>query len=320
MSKDHKYDVSVIFPSMNEGENVKRVLDELYSQFERLKLNGEVIAIDAVSKSPSYDLYKKYVKERKNFTAVKLSEKLLAGSGKTVQYMTGFALAKGKYIVQIDSDGQDNPADLEKFIQMLDKGYDCVVGHKQKRKDKPFYMFTSKIGNGLTRWLTGTKVHDMNCGFKAYRSEVAKSLNLKGRWYRYIPSILASKGYKITEVPIENRKREWGRTNFSFFNRLQAGLFDIVVISIINRYRDVPIYFWGWLALISCFTAFVMFVGSFLFKQDIYKIYTFGISLLMSGIGALSFMFGLFNEFLRDRSRSSLDSMPIAEIIRSDTK
>lgn len=316
MGNDHRYDISVILPSMNEGDNVKKVIEEIYTQFTRLKLNGEIIAIDAPSKSPSMPTYDSYANNKDNFTAVELSEKKKAGSGKTLQYMIGFKLAQGKYIIQMDSDGQDDPADLHKFIEQLDAGFDLVVGHKQDRKDGAVYMLTSKVGNTLTRVLTGTTVHDMNCGFKGYPAKVAKSLNLRGRWYRYIPSILASKGYKVTEVPINNRKREWGNTNFSFFNRLQGGLFDMLVIAIINRYRDTPMYFWGWLGIAMVAISFPFAALGVLLNEGTYKIVSFMFSFLLLQSAFISFIVGLSNEFSRDQERIPLKEMPIKRIVK----
>ncbi len=317
MAKKFDYDLSVVFPTLNEGDKPRKVLDELYEQFERLNLNAEIIAIDVPSDNPSYQLTKEYADKYNNFTAIKLSHKMKAGSSKTIKYMIGFELAKGKYIVQIDSDGQDNPADLEKFIEKLDEGYDAVTGFKQNRKDSGFYMLQSKIGNFFTRLITKTNVHDMNCGFKAYQSHVAKGLNLRGRWYRYIPSILTAKGYKITEVPIENRKREWGKSNFSFFNRLQGGLFDMLTIAIINNHRDVPMYFWGWLGIILSGMGFVSFVLGLFLKGDVVKMSLIGGSFLMFNMAFMSFVTGLMNEFRRDSEKPKLTDYPIEEIYRN---
>lgn len=235
---------------MNEGENINKLVDELIGVLDALKLNWEIIAIDSPSKDPSYKYLEAYSQKYPNFRSIYLNQKRKAGSGKTFQYMLGFSLAKGRLIGQMDTDGQDNPSDLHKFLGKIEEGFDMVVGHKQNRKDGKMYMFTSKISNYLTSRLTGVYVHDMNCGFKVYQAYAAKSLNLTGRLYRFIPMLLVAKGFKITEVPIENRKREHGKTNFSFFNRLQGGLFDMPLAILLVKYSDVPFYLWGWFGVI----------------------------------------------------------------------
>jgi glycosyltransferase involved in cell wall biosynthesis len=228
--------------------------------------------------------------------------------------MIGFTLARGKYIVHIDSDGQDNPADLKKFIDKLDEGTDLVVGFKQKRKDGKIYMISSKIGNGFTRMLTGVKVHDMNCGFKGYKHHVAKGLNIKGRWYRYIPAIVSARGYKIEEVPIENRKREWGSTNFNFRNRLEGGLFDMPAVIAVTKMGDTPLYFWGWIALVLGMISIVSIIASFFLlgtAAGVYVLMIGGIFFMLLGIVVIT---ALTMEYSRFKEFESIESYGIREV------
>lgn len=272
---DKTVDISIVLPSMNEGSNVSKVLDEIISVMSGLKdYTYELIAIDTPSSNPSYDTFAQYASKHSNFIAIQLDQNRPVGNDKSVKYMLGFKLARGRYIVQMDSDGQDNPADLPKFIEKLEEGYDLVIGHKQNRKDGKLYMLSSKISNTLTRLSTGIHIHDMNCGFKGYPAHVAKSLNIRGRWYRFIPAILSSMGYKkITEVPIENRKRVWGATNFSFRNRLEGGVFDYLNVLIVNYMGSAPTYFFGWISVLTGAMGFLLLTLSLLLLDDTtYKI------------------------------------------------
>lgn len=315
MEKNYQYDVSIILPSLNEGESVKVLLEEIYNEMRKLNKSFEIIAIDTPSDNPSYPVYVEYAKKYDNFTGIRLSDRRIAGSGKTVQYMIGFHRAKGRYIIQMDSDYQDNPADIHKFIQKLDEGYDLVVGHKQKRKDGAFYVLQSYVGNAFTRLITGTDVHDMNCGFKGYQSYVAKRLNLKGRWYRYIPSLLQAKGYKITEVPIENRKRIFGKSNFNLKNRIQAGLFDMSVVALYNFFSETPVYLFGWISIISLSLAFVTAICTLIFWGGELSI-LLGVATLMLGFFAgVSLLFGVMIEFIRMSSRTEITEYGIRDIV-----
>lgn len=314
-----KVDISIIFPTLNEGANVAKVLDEIIEVMSQIGKSYEVIMIDAPSKNPSFPTLKEYAQKHENFYALQLTHVRPAGSDKSAKYMVGFNVARGDIVVQIDSDGQDNPADLPKFLQKIDEGYDMVTGHKQKRKDGKVYMLTSKISNTLTRWLTGVQIHDMNCGFKVYRSYVAKELNLKGRWYRFIPAILVAKGYKITEVPIENRKRTWGKTNFSFINRMQGGVFDMVTVVLITKMGETPIYFYGWLSAI-----FVLITISSVLSAVVLKIYSateiFWLLTLMliacafGILAVLSYLIGITNEYQRKGTIEPIESYGIKEV------
>lgn len=317
-NQNKKVDISFIFPTRNEGSNVSKVLDEIIAVMKEVGRTYEVIMIDSPSQNPSYSTLKKYAESNDNFYAIELTHSRPAGSDKSAKYMVGFDLARGDIIVQIDSDGQDNPADLPRFLEKIDEGYDMVTGFKQKRKDGKVYMLTSKISNTLTRMLTGADVHDMNCGFKAYQAYVAKELNLKGRWYRFIPAILVAKGYKITEVPIENRKRTWGKTNFSFVNRMQGGVFDMFTIVLVNKMGDTPIYFYGWLSvillLISLLSLAISLTLNFIDPDQLFwSLLPAMISGVFGTMAFMSYLVGLTNELARKGQVDPIDTYSIKQ-------
>jgi glycosyltransferase involved in cell wall biosynthesis len=319
MESKFSVDISVVFPTMNEGRHVSKVLDEIIEVMKKIDKTYEVIMLDTPSDNPSMPTLKEYAEKYDNFYAIQLSYARPAGSDKSAKYMIGFQLARGEYIFQIDSDGQDNPADMPKFIEEIEEGYDMVTGYKQNRKDGEIYMLTSKISNFLTSKITGTDVHDMNCGFKLYRSHVAKSLNLRGRWYRFIPSILVAKGFKISEVPIENRKRKTGKTNFSFINRLQGGVFDMLTVVLLNLMGETPIYFFGWIALLSGGGSIVLLTLSVSgYWVDLFSQFTGLMLALLSAtlllVGVFSYLTGLAVEFRRKDEFIPLDQYGFKEV------
>ncbi|MCB9790566.1 glycosyltransferase [Candidatus Nomurabacteria bacterium] len=312
-----KIDISVILPSRNEGDKVKKLVPEVIDALEKTGKTYEVFAINSPTDKTSFPTFKEFASKHKNFYAIDLSDKRAAGDGKSVQYMIGFELARGKYVIHMDTDGQDNPAQIPDFLAKLEEGYDLVVGHKQKRKDGGFYMFTSKGWHAVMSMFMGIDLHDMNCGFKAYRGHVVKRLNLKGRWYRYIPSILSAKGYRITEIPIENRKREWGKSNFSFFNRLQGGVFDMLTVATLNRIGGTPMYFFGWLS-IGFVGLFIALIALSLVFLDLYLKLLFAILATGFGVSAIfSYLIGLKIAYERSLVKTPLQEYGIREIFPS---
>jgi dolichol-phosphate mannosyltransferase len=241
-------DLSVVLPVYKEAQALKKLIPELMDKLKDLKLSFEVIVVNLFVKNGdgSYQILKKFGDKYSELYPVNI--KYLATNANTQkgeQYRLGFELARGKYVIQMDSDYQDNPADLDKFIEKLVKGYDLVVGWKQDRKDPFFYKLTSKIQNGLTRLLSGIELHDKNCGFKGYSQAAVESLRLYGLNFRDIPMQLASRGFTITEVPIDNRKRDTGENKFNFKSRLIGGTVDFTCDLVMSKLEETPFRFWS---------------------------------------------------------------------------
>jgi glycosyltransferase involved in cell wall biosynthesis len=241
----HEVDLSVVLPVMNEKGNVGNMVDELMAVLEGLKLSYEVIAINVPDRENSYEVLETLGEKYPNFFPVKVLYLGTKGYQKSYQYSLGFRKAHGKRVVQMDSDYQDNPHDLSRFLEKLDEGFDMVVGWKQNRKDPFFYKLTSLFQNTLSRLVTGIQLHDKNCGYKAYTRAAADSLQLYGMNYRDIPLQLAAKGFKIAEIPIDNRKRIEGKSNFTFINRLLGGTVDFLAALFVAMMLDKPFRLWA---------------------------------------------------------------------------
>ncbi len=301
LKKDNIY-ISFVIQAYEEGNDVKGFLKELVDEIEKMNKDCEIIFLDGDTKNNSQKTLEEMKKNHRFIQYHVLHHPGVAVVDKANKYNKGFELAKGKYIVQMDADGQDVPKEVPKFIEKLDEGYDMVTGWKQKRKDSFFYKLTSKFFNKLTMKLTGVHVHDMNNGFKAYKSHVAKSLNLKGGYFRFIPLILTKHGYIITEVPVEHRKRAFGKGKFSFISR-SKGIFDLISLLMVLKMNGAPFYFFGWGGLIFFLKGIILLILSF-FLYYTYELYFLGIFLLVFSsisllLSSLMIILGIIVEYFR---------------------
>jgi glycosyltransferase involved in cell wall biosynthesis len=179
--------------------------------------------------------------------------------GKAAALGAGFAQARGEVIVTIDGDLQDDPAEIPKLLAKLDEGFDLVSGWKTKRRDPLRRRIPSRTFNAVTGWVSGVRLHDMNCGLKAYRAEVVRGLRLYGELHRFIPVLADHRGYRIAEVPVNHRPREHGRSRYGL-ERYLRGFFDLLTVSFIGRYRQRPLHLFGGLGLALSFAGFGILV------------------------------------------------------------
>lgn len=172
--------------------------------------------------------------------------------GKARALQAGFRHANGDIVITMDADLQDDPAEIENFINKIDEGYDLVSGWKYNRLDPLEKRLPSKLFNKVTSTMSGVKLHDFNCGFKAYRKEVVKSIDVYGEMHRYIPVLANRKGFRITEIKVHHHKREHGKSKYGF-ERYLRGLFDSMTTSFLLKFYDRPMYFFGRIGLALLF-------------------------------------------------------------------
>lgn len=243
--------ISVIVPVFNERESVGKLHAELLGVLRETGLPFEIIFVDDGSRDGT-------VQEIKKLKPARLIA-FARNFGKSQALQAGFRAAKGDYVFTIDGDLQDDPHEIPHFLSMMQKeGADLVCGWKQRRLDGVSKNTVSKIANGITRRLTGTTVHDMNCGFKLYSKEVVKSLNLYGDMHRYIPAIVAGMGFSIAEVPVHHRDRKFGVSKYGNFRRLFKSAFDFVTLLLIRRFIDRPMHFFGIIGTVFSLTGFLI--------------------------------------------------------------
>jgi len=238
-------EVSIVIPVLNESGSLPELYSKLKGSMDKLKKKYEIIFIDDGSADNSFEILKeihlkdsrvKVIKFRKNF-------------GQTVAISAGFDHAKGNVIVTMDSDLQNDPGDISKLLQKMDEGFDVVSGWRADRKDPFTKKIPSMISNFLARHLTSVKIHDFGCTLKAYKREVLNELELYGETHRYIPALVAWKGFKIGEIKVKHYPRKHGKTKYGW-KRFIKGILDLILVTFWQRYSTRPIYVFGGLGLL----------------------------------------------------------------------
>jgi glycosyltransferase involved in cell wall biosynthesis len=236
--------ISVVVPVHNEERSVALLLDELRSALEPLDREWEVVFVDDGSTDGSFGALTRLHAANENVHVVRLRRNF----GKAAALAAGFEEASGELIVTIDGDLQDDPAEIPRLLAKLDEGFDLVSGWKARRRDPWSRRLLSRIFNAATSRLSGLRLHDMNCGLKAYRAEVVRGLSLYGELHRFLPVLAHHRGFRIAELPVNHRPREHGRSRYGL-ERYLRGFFDLMTVSFIGRYRNRPLHLFGGLGL-----------------------------------------------------------------------
>jgi len=241
--------LSIVIPIYNEAESLPLLyasIDESIRKTAALGLIGdcEIWFIDDGCVDSSNAVIRGIIQKDPRVRLIVFRKNF----GKAAALQSGFYHCSGDIVITMDADLQDDPAEIPKMIELLDSGFDLVSGWKKDRKDPLEKRVPSKFFNGVTASLSGVKLHDFNCGFKAYRQEVVKSIDLYGEMHRYIPVLAHRKGFRITEMPVAHHKREYGKSKYGF-ERYLRGLFDSLTTSFLSRFYDRPMYFFGRIGL-----------------------------------------------------------------------
>jgi len=238
--------ISVIIPLLNEEESLAELSLALENVLNPLRCNYEVIFIDDGSTDRSYTKISEIHRKNNRFHCIKLRRNY----GKSAALAKGFRAAKGNIVITMDADLQDDPAEIPDLIKVLNSGYDLVSGWKKIRYDPFIKKYTSKLFNYITSKLSGVKLHDFNCGLKAYKRDVVKSLRIYGEMHRYIPALAYLSGFKVTEKPVKHHARKYGVTKFGA-SRFVNGFLDLLTVVFTTKYMKRPLHFFGSLGLLS---------------------------------------------------------------------
>ncbi len=263
----HKLDISVVVPLYNEEES----LGELVAWIDRVavenNLTYEIVMVDDGSSDGSWDTIEAI---KKDYSAVK-AIRFARNYGKSAALYCGFAEAEGDVVFTMDADLQDSPDEIPEMRKMIvEQGYDLVSGWKKKRFDPASKRLPSKFFNWTARVVSGIKLHDFNCGLKAYRREVIKSIEVYGEMHRYIPILAKHAGFKrIGEKVVHHRERKYGVSKFGI-ERMVKGYLDLITVSFMSHFGRSPMYFFGSLGtimfLLGGFTT-VWVIAAKLYKQ-----------------------------------------------------
>lgn len=293
---------SVVVPIHDEEGNIKQLDLELRQVMDKLG-SYEIIYVNDGSKDHSLNELKKL----KNKVIVDLNRNY----GQSIALDAGFKAAQGEIIITLDGDLQNDPQDIPKLLEKLQKdNLDVVAGWRKKRKDKSGIKILTRIGRLFRRILIKDPVHDTGCTLRVYRREAAKSLDLWGEMHRYILALLRWKGFTIGEVVVNHRPRGSGKTKYKY-DKAFKGFIDLIYIWFLNKYSNRPLHMFGGLGLLSAFT------GSLLTAFSIYQKLALGLSLNRSGwfflgffliiLGAIFFFFGVLMDLT---IRTNLNSSP----------
>jgi glycosyltransferase involved in cell wall biosynthesis len=237
--------VSVVVPVHDEERSVALLYDELGSALDPLGIPWETIFVDDGSTDGTFAALTRLHNATANVRVVRLRRNF----GKAAALVAGFDQARGDIVVTIDGDLQDDPAEIPRLLAKLDEGFDLVSGWKTRRQDPLSRRVLSKIFNRVTSAFSGVRLHDMNCGLKAYRADVVHGLRLYGELHRFIPVLAHYRGFRIAELPVNHRPREHGRSRYGV-ERYLRGFLDLLTVSFIGRYRHRPLHLFGGLGLI----------------------------------------------------------------------
>ena len=251
-------DISIIIPSYNERES----LPELVEWIERVTSEGgwshEIIIVDDGSTDGSWKTIKELAGRHPELHGISFRRNY----GKSAALYCGFAKAQGDVVFTMDADLQDSPDEIPEMYRMItEQGYDLVSGWKQHRQDNALTKnLPSKLYNATARCITGIKLHDMNCGLKAYRNEVVKNIEVYGEMHRYIPYLAKNAGFtSIGEKPVHHQKRKYGKSKFGM-ERFINGFLDLMSLWFLTKFGKRPMHFFGYSGLFMFFIGFVMTV------------------------------------------------------------
>jgi glycosyltransferase involved in cell wall biosynthesis len=236
--------VSIVVPLLNECETVATLYAETEAALASADLDWELIFVDDGSTDGSY---RELVRLHAAYTNIRVV-RLRRNFGKAAALAAGFDLAAGEVVVTMDADLQDDPREIPRLIEKLDEGYDLVTGWKCDRQDPLSRRLVSRIYNGATRLATGVRLHDMNCGLKAYRAEVLEHVQVYGERHRFMPVLAHHHGFAVTEIPVNHRPRTNGRSRFGIERYLRSP-FDLLTMVFIGRYRYRPLHLFGGVGL-----------------------------------------------------------------------
>jgi glycosyltransferase involved in cell wall biosynthesis len=238
--------ISIVIPFFNEEESLAILHEEIAQVAQRTGLDLEVIFVDDGSQDGSWKVVSLLAGKYPRVHGIRLRRNF----GKAAALSAGFAAARGDIIMTLDADLQDDPAEIPSFLLALNVGMDVISGWKKTRRDPWHKVWPSRVFNGLVSWLTGVKLHDHNCGMKCYRAEIFREIRLYGELHRFIPVLAAARGFKVAEVVIRHRPRQFGHSKYGV-RRFVKGFLDLLTVKFLTGFGQRPQHMLGSIGLLS---------------------------------------------------------------------
>ncbi|MFH0956332.1 MAG: glycosyltransferase family 2 protein [Candidatus Aenigmatarchaeota archaeon] len=303
-------DVSIVIPVLNEEMSLPELYTGIRKSMGRIGKSYEIIFVDDGSTDKSYEVMESLRGKDGRVRTVKF----VRNFGKSEALKAGFREAAGDVIITMDADLQDSPEDIPRFLDKI-KECDLVVGWRRERKDKQTKIASSRIFNGLTNAVMGIKVHDSNCGFKAFRRDIAKGLRLHGEIYRYIPALVSGDKHRVCEVEVKHTARKYGKSKYGS-SRIFRGFFDLLTAKFLMTYSKRPFHLFGSIGLLLSLIGFIIdgylsylwLLGQSIGERPLLLMGTF---LLITGVQFISL--GLIGELVV--SRQSRDDESYARVL-----
>ena len=302
--------ISFVIPVCDEAETVRELALGIRRHVQPHPY--EIVFVDDGSRDRSLEVIKslarefpevRYISFRRNF-------------GKSAALDAGFDAAKGEIVFTMDADLQDDPAEIPAFLAKLEEGFDLVSGWKKERHDPLGKTLPSKVFNWTARFITGVKLHDMNCGFKAYRSEVVRELTLYGDLHRFVPALALWRGFSVGELPVQHHPRRFGTSKFGV-ERFLRGLFDLITVYFLTAYTARPMHLFGKVGLLTGALGVVgivyLYALKFLTGSGIGSRPLLFISIFLMGTGIQIFLFGLITELIVSQKKRTTADYSIRE-------
>ena len=317
----NKMDISIIVPLFNEAESLPHLYEWIARVMKEHRFSYEILFVNDGSTDTSWEVIK----------SLQTTDKAVHGIcfrrnyGKSAALYCGFKAAQGDVVITMDADLQDSPDEIPELYRMIkEDGFDLVSGWKQKRYDNKLTKnLPSKLFNATARYVTGIRLHDMNCGLKAYRREVVKNIEVFSEMHRYIPYLAKNAGFtKIGEKVVQHRKREFGTSKFGL-NRFVNGYLDLMTLWFLNKFGKQPMHFFGLVGSLMFFIGFiaVIVVGGmklYALSHGVRAMLVgvnpyFHIAILMMILGCMLFLAGFLAELVIRNSPSRNDYLILEE-------
>ncbi|MBK8130314.1 MAG: glycosyltransferase family 2 protein [bacterium] len=288
--------ISVVIALFDEVESIRELHRQLSDALGALGKSYELLFVDDGSRDGSLAALRELEATDPNIRILSLRR----NHGKSAALSVGFGAARGDFVITMDADLQDNPAEISALLAKLDEGYDLVSGWKKIRHDPLEKTLPSKFFNYITSKVSGIRLHDFNCGLKAYRQTVVKDLFVYGELHRFLPVLAHKMGYRCTEIPVVHRARQFGKSKFGM-RRYLNGFLDLLTVVFLSGFNRAPLHFFGTMGLLSGFAGFcinlylsiIWMMGTPIGNRPLLFL-----GVLLMVIGVQFFSFGLIGEMM----------------------
>jgi glycosyltransferase involved in cell wall biosynthesis len=311
--------VSFAIPVLNEQESLERLHAEITRVCDSAGIESQIVFVDDGSTDDSWGVIKRLVEAHETTEGIRFRRNF----GKAAALSAGFAACRGEVVITMDADLQDDPNEIPRFLEKLDDGLDVVSGWKRVRHDPWHKVLPSRVFNWLVSTLTGVRLHDHNCGFKAYRRQIVDEVELYGERHRFIPVLASAKGWTVGEIEVEHHARQFGHSKYGV-SRMVKGFLDLMTIYLLTGFSGRPLHLIGAAGML-CFTAggigitylsamwVITRASTGLDDLELHKTAIFYYCILALLLGAQFLLAGLLAELIVSRTHSENESYSVSE-------